>query len=265
MGYVKILDQYGDPINDSNPLPVKQLNNFYLDVALGNIEGFSLQSLLGENPDMQAGVQETIWDQGGIHIKLSTDTQLYISSSNALDDQFIQVPGLDSSYNQISRLAQLDGQNQVALNGDMFRVLSAIVTDVTEPLGDIYISEEATGGDLVGGVPQTVSKIKSKITQGNNLTSNGFYTVPLGKTVCGIKSYYITGKGADVLYKVRFNPPGGISYNNGNFPVYQRMNDFFAEDVCIPEKYDFEIRGITDNPGTFGTTVVIFLLRDNPL
>ena len=246
---------------DFDALRFKTLVSSITEIALGNVPGYSKGFILDENPDMEADVSETMWDQGGLLVRLSGDTQLKISSTSALDVGIvIAVLGTDSNYNAITRVGTLNGNSQVNLDGLMFRVNQAVVVGSVDVQGDIYIAEADT---VVGGVPQTSSKIKSKIRLGNNITSNGFFTVPLGKSICGIRANYIAGKGADVRFSTFVKLFGGVFFNTGTFPVYQGGLPLNAEDVCLPEKTELEVRGTTDNPDTFGTVLISYIMVDN--
>ena len=136
-------------------------NDYYLEVSRGNVPGVTAGFIVGVIPSLGELNTETVWDVGGTYDYLTTDTQLYISSSSASDTSVsVLVTGLDDTFTEITRTVTVGGQSQVALSGLMFRVHSAFVTGPASPGGDLYISESTT---LSGGVPTTNAPIQAKI------------------------------------------------------------------------------------------------------
>ncbi len=78
-------------IDFTRPKLISTSNDFFVDVALGKIPGYSLVNLAGINLNINATTVETFWDQGGDYKYLSADTQLYLSSSSASDTGFALV------------------------------------------------------------------------------------------------------------------------------------------------------------------------------
>lgn len=155
--------------------------DFYMEAALGNIPGYSQEFLIGVNPDIDSGDGElTIWDNKFNLTRLTTYTELFLSSSSSSDtSQTIIVTGLDQNYNPKSTETVLTGQAQVSA-GSFIHVQSAILKVGSAALnGDVYVAESDT---LTSGAPDTNSKVKSKIIQGNGITRNGFYLVPAGSS-----------------------------------------------------------------------------------
>lgn len=258
-GGQELLNDMGDVINPA--IEEKQVVNWAIEVSRGNVEGTVWNPIGGINPNMDQDTEETIWDQGGIYTYLTADTQLFASSSSASDTSVdILVFGLDDTYTEISRTVTVTGQSQVALSGLMFRVHGAVVSGSTEPVGDIYIAETDT---LTGGVPDTVSKIKAKITQGNNITQMALFTVPAGKTAYAVNVDYISGKGDAITYNALARPDGGVFISAGTFELYQTAKSFGLPGVFQTEKTDIEFRGTADNPDAVGTVFYDFVLIDN--
>jgi hypothetical protein len=211
------------------------------ELGLGNIPGRSGINMNGHNPDVNS-TQETLWDQGGIYTYLSADTTLYLSSSDALDTNVdVILVGLDDTYTPVTALANSDGQNQVAFDTDMFRVFSATVLGPTTPDGDLYIAELTASP---GGVPTDVTKIKAKITQGNNLTRMAMYTVPAGGSIFAQRVRGSVGKGDDAVISFCLTDENGTPYALNPFQVYQGNFSFNLgkAGILIPEKQDLEIR-----------------------
>jgi hypothetical protein len=235
--------------------------NFLLEVQKGNVPGHRLVNQPGRNPDMEALVEETIWDNCCQYVYLTADTTLYASSSNASDTAVtLAITGLDDTYTPVTRTVTLNGQNQVALSGDMFRIFQVVVTGSVEPLGDVYIAEADT---LTLGVPNTVSKIKSKILIGRNVTQNGFYTVPAGETAYLIRIVYIAAKGVDVSFAAKVKLLGGVFFTYSEFPLYQSVQESEISGVSFPGKTDLEIAGTASNAGSVAAVTATLLLIED--
>jgi hypothetical protein len=240
---------------------LKSSSRSFIDVTRGLVPGETMIAFGGTNPNMATGAEETIWDQGGIYTYLTADTTLYISSSNASDTNVdVIVTGLDDTYTEITRTVNTNGQNQIALSGDIFRVFSALVSGSIEPLGDLYIAESDS---LTNGVPDTDSKIKAKIVNGNNITQMAIYTIPAGKTGYGITSNYVAGKGQNIEFNPTIRYLGGVFLSTGIFDIYQSAIEFTIPSFVFPEKTDLEFRGTAGSTGTIGTTFLDLKLIDN--
>lgn len=247
----------------TNELLVKPaLSSYLTEIARGNVVGQSIYSMVGRNPNMQAGQLETLWDQGGLYTYLTADTQLYASSTSASDTSvLIAVFGLDDNYAEVTRFVTLNGQTQVALDDLMFRVHSALVAGATEPLGDVYIAETDT---LTGGVPDTTSKIKAKIIQGFNATQMALFTVPAGKTAYAEGQLLSVGKGSSLKIRPLLKPFGGVFIAGSEYEVYQEtVQNIRLPGIQAAEKYDIEYRGIADNNGTIALAALDAIFIDN--
>jgi len=152
--------------------------DFLFEVSKGNVPWHTAFSLFWQNPDVTIWADETLWDQWWLYTYLTSDAQLYASSTDAADTQLIVVSWLDDTYTEVVRTVTLSWQSQIALSWLMFRVHSVIVFDSTEPAWDVYIAETDS---LTWWVPDTASKIKAKIIQWNNFTRMMLYTVPVDK------------------------------------------------------------------------------------
>lgn len=166
-----------------------------LEVARGAISGVARVHKFGYNPAIDADTDpEDVWDAGGLYPFLAAPATLYASSSSGSDTFEYTVVGLDADWNEQTATVTLTGQSQVILAGTWIRVNRAYNSSGTAAVGDVYIAEESTGGDLVGGVPQTATKIKAKIGIGNEQTLMSIYSVPAGKTLF-LYHWYISAMG----------------------------------------------------------------------
>lgn len=235
--------------------------NFFIEVSKGNIAGHSLVNVAGNNYNLDP-TEETIWDQGGNLVYLTADTTLYASSSSASDTNvLIAVVGLDDTYTEVTRLVTVTGQTQVALSGQMFRHFSATCIGTNKNVGDIYIAESDT---LTGGVPDTASKIKSKMVAGNGITRNGFYTVPAGHTGYLIKLRHNSAEGDDLTLTPNIRFFGGVFLPLVEWYVFEMFPEFdmSTSGITFPEKMDLEYRGSSTNNSRVGAMADILLVED---
>lgn len=155
-------------------------DSFFLQVGLGNVPGYSADIVMGvqDNLDTADG-NITVWDNKFDYTPFTADTEMFISSSDDADTHTVMVVGLDSNFDPKVSYTALTGQTQVTA-GNFRHVQAATVLAATIPAGDVYVAATDT---LTAGVPDTDSKVKSKIIQGRNTTHNGFFMVPRGKVI----------------------------------------------------------------------------------
>lgn len=135
----------------------------------------------GLNPDVDTGNEEAIWDVSGEYIFTEIAQPYYISSSSASDTEPITVELITEMPNGLYLrelvTVTLQGQSKLAIPTQFPCVASnrAFNFGSSELLGDVYIYEDDTLSD---GVPDTPSKVRSKIIIGNGQTQQAVYTVP---------------------------------------------------------------------------------------
>lgn len=156
---------------------------FDLQVSRNQIYDHKVIFKFGFNPDIN-GIEETIWDSGGIYAYPSAATVMKVSSSSTNDTaagtgaRTIVVEGLDGDYNEVEEIVTLNGQTAVNTTTSFLRVNRAYVLTAGSggtAAGDIYVGV----GTVTAGVPAT---IYAQITLGNNQTLMAIWTVPAGYT-----------------------------------------------------------------------------------
>src|ERR1035437_7239858 len=98
-------------------IPVVTLNDFYLEVVRGNVNGFAIREIVGQN--IAVGGTEDVWNAA---TSVTTITQfataalLYVSSGSASDDDThtVTITGLDATYDEITETVVMDGETAVA-------------------------------------------------------------------------------------------------------------------------------------------------------
>lgn len=162
---------------------------FETRVALGMEYGMSIVDKFGSNPDIDtATTPEYLWPLGGDYVwGNDAGETLYISSSNALDTQVIEISVLtvdsEGNWNPETFEVTLEGQTKKTIitpSGDpvvrCFRMENNadFGNDIN---GTVYAYYNDT---VIAGVPQTHSKILSVIVDGSNQTKQLMYTIPSG-------------------------------------------------------------------------------------
>lgn len=194
-------------VSDENELYVAN-TPFGLRIGDGKMPGHTAFILTGRNEDVDAGDFEDVWDYGGKYVFLSSDTQLYASSTSTNDTQPIYMQDIHGDFElRYQLLPALNGQNQVAFPYPSLRVNEAFTFGSVATEGDIYIAE---ADSLTGGIPDTPSKIKAVIRQINQKTHMAVYTVPRNY-VAFFNNIYTSinkGKDASLWYGIRlFDKP----------------------------------------------------------
>lgn len=246
--------------------------DYFIEAAQGNITGTLDDRIVGRCLTISNVLKHTLWDFGGDVTYLTADTQLYGSSDSAADTAVILlVQGLDDNYNQTSAIVTLNGQTQVALSGLLFRVHAIIVGNGTNtPLGNVYIAEADT---LTAGKPDTQAKVKGMVEldpkdsgefASYNISHNGFFTVPAGKSMHVLGLFNTTEKNCDIELDLRARVPGGAWLSLNTIWAYQSPVPLgYLQKPRISEKSDVEMRVISGNAGGSFEGNVQFVLIDN--
>lgn len=190
--------------------------NILVQSSLGNVPGHSVIFMIGVAPDLDAGDGSiAIWDNKFDYTPFTGDTEMFLSSSNAADTMTVRVSGLDTNFDPKTVDLALTGQTQASL-GIFRHVQRAYVLGTVTPAGDVYIAASDT---LTAGVPNTQSKVKSKIIQGHNITHNGFYMVPRRKIGATLAFRVSTNKRLEAteittwLYPLDGTPKNLVTYS----------------------------------------------------
>jgi hypothetical protein len=155
--------------------------DFPIEYSAGRIPNTRRIAAAGRNKNIPLGIETHLWDLGGTYTLLNTATQLYGSSTNPSDNTLIAVLGIDNETDGLltTRFFQLNGQNKVPLSGLMYRVFFHFPISSGNFDGNIYIYEDDT---VIGGVPQTFSKIKC-FSSNRESGVSGTFTVPFNAVV----------------------------------------------------------------------------------
>ncbi len=245
--------------NHGNTTPT----DLFLEIARGTYPGVSTDITFAFNPDVDAQAEESLWEQGGSYTYLTADTELFISSSSASDTNVgVLIEGMTSDY-KVKNIpfTFTAGQTQESI-GNFFRIFRVTVVTGNVPLGDLYVAESDT---LTFGVPDTATKIKAKMAQGNNITQMGLYTVPADHTLYVVRFNTFTRKNKDAVVKIVLRAdtaPGFIQ--TSQFPTFQSVVSIGVNPpAAISPKTDIEIRANTTTNQTEVQANIAYILIDD--
>jgi hypothetical protein len=236
--------------------------DFTISVAMGRQEGFRPFTIIGNTfgQDIADG-EKTVWDQDTTLVRLTLDTEIFLSSSNASDTAVTAlITIVNEAFEEQTNTIVLNGQNQITtgLSGIVVKVVNVI--GVIEPLGDIYAAPSTA---LTGGKPSDTTKIQSKIIQGLNVTHNGFYIIPKGFS----SIFMVTRGNTNSINKVAsfkniFTLPGSVSFQtvqySANINGFEfRLTPPIATDAVLggnvilgPEGTFVEVKALVDSNTT---------------
>ena len=137
--------------------------------------------------------EETIWDIGGLYqFPSDNGVSLSISSGDSDDTQEIVVIGLDENFNEKTEIANLNGFNDVPLNGLWTRVFRAYNNDSTNLIGSADVH-------LTGNSSIQYARVLSE----NNQTLMALYTIPANYTGYLLK-FHCSAQNTDSSSSVNF-------------------------------------------------------------
>ena len=168
---------------------------FELQVARGQIQGHSVVTVFGYNPDVDTS-EETVWPDGGTVPHPTVASVLKISSSDANDTsagtgaRTVFIEGLNSSYAVVSETVILNGQTAVNTTNSYLYVNSFYVV-TTGSGGENAGNINAGTGTVTSGVPAVLYDI---IAAGYNNRTTGHYCVPAGYTGYMVEGLFSAGQ-----------------------------------------------------------------------
>ena len=188
---------------------------FKLQVARSQIRGHSIRHIFGYNPDIDTGVEETIWTAGGLYTHASSPTIMTVSSTSASDTaagvgaRQIYLLGINSTGNEVSETVTLNGQTAVNTFHTYTEIQYVLVTSVGSTghnVGNISIGT----GTVTAGVPAV---IYGHILATENGSLMGHYTVPLdytGYLIAGSISTGATQAAKNITARLKYRTTSDI-------------------------------------------------------
>ena len=253
----------------SNILPYSTIANhmpWKMRVARGE-SGFDYINKFGHNETIDTNTTpEDVWSGGGRYtFTADGGAPYFISSSDPLDTQDITIRCLteDASgdWNAEDIVMTLQGQTKVpiifASGNDPVRFYRGYNSDTSDIAGDVYIYEDDT---LTGGIPDTATKIRGVIMDGDNQTEMAIYTVPSNFVGYFEQGYValaspIRAAAMEFVYKIRLH--GGVFRVQGRTTLDTDGSNWWkytygAGFPLLPAKTDIVIRVITVTANSMG-------------
>ncbi len=161
-------------------LPTAIVNDFYLEVARGNVSGYTAREIVGQNAAL-AGADKFIWGEGTVSsqdlTEAATAAIVYISTTAAGDtSKAVTITGVDANYDEITEVITTnatDGRTRVA--GTKAFLAINKVTIAAAVAGKLYVFYAS---EVTNGVPDDLTKVQAVIDIGNTESFNAFYCVP---------------------------------------------------------------------------------------
>jgi len=232
-------------------LPIVMSNDFYLEVARGNVTGFASREIIGTVPAV-AGTYD-VWNAGidanKVITQVTTAALLYVSSSNAGDTtQSVTITGLDANYDVITETIELNGQTRVTGTKAFLRVNGVELSAACA--GNVYVYYVSA---VTGGVPDTKSKIQAMVAIGDLVAYNAIYTVPRNKNLYLTSLRYASAASTtahDVVLSVIRKIYGGsnvtvktIKYTDlGTTNYTDAQVSFTDQPILFPAKSEFRVQ-----------------------
>ena len=157
------------------------------DIKSGKYPTYVTINKFGVNPEITTSTDpEDVWAYGGLYTFTTTAQTYYMSSSDNGDTQDIEITATtedsNGNWNRETWTRSLAGQTKTALSppsgDDCIRFSRAINKGSTDFAGTVYFYEDDT--TTTPGVPDTASKVRGSVNNGDNQTLQCIETVPTG-------------------------------------------------------------------------------------
>ena len=217
---------------------------FYLQVARGQIRNHHIVHIFGYNPDVDSNGEETVWTAGGLYSHLNTPSIMTVSSTSANDTsagtgaRTVYILGINSTGGEVSETVTLNGQTPVNTTHTYTEIQTATVMSVGsggKNAGNIYIGT----GTVTAGV---TANTFGHILIGENKSLIGHYTVPNGYTgylTAGSMSSGTEGGSNYVVGRLKIRENGIIytgaitTFNNGKVDYDFKYPIKINQNACI--------------------------------
>ncbi len=237
--------------------------NYFLDIAKGNIDGVSLFGFAGIDANLGT-VEKTVGGLASGRYAFQTSAMAMEALSSDSDDtsagdgaRTVIIRGLDGDYNMITDTISMNGTTPVPLTKNFLRTnQSEVLTagSVGTNVGKITIRV------ISGPVEQSIIAVAA------TLSRDAIVTVPAGFTAFLWTSSAITEKGDDALIKIYRRPFEGVFILRAALPTYQnQISRAFKIPLPIDEKTDLETTGTSNNEASSVYVTQQFELEDNSI
>ena len=225
-----------------------------LDIASGNMPGWTGLNKFGRNPEIDTANASDIWTYGGATAPrqqytypfIAAAAALYISSSDAGDKQVYTVYGLDADWKAQVQNVTANGQTKTEIGTGLtwIRVHRVVNIGATVNAGAVYVYEDVAPSS---GVP-AAAKVRAHIEIGQNQTLMAVYSTAANTTaylihLWGSMNRSVTTGSADVTLYVRpFGQVFQVKYVIGLVGTGSgKLDQYFDPPLVIQPKSDIKV------------------------
>lgn len=133
----------------------------------------------GRNDDIDSGIEEDIWDSGGVKSILTSAETMSVVSTSANDDLngsgawYVQVGGLDSDYNLVTETVTMDGLTPVITTTQFIAV---------NRVRSVFHGSGQSNAGAITVTGTSSSSLQATIPATNCISQQTHFTVPAGYT-----------------------------------------------------------------------------------
>lgn len=236
--------------------------DFLFAVNAGLLSGHRQIRTFGFNNDLDSGAMEYVWDVGFEPNYDTTNTDMYIVSTSALDTQFITVYGLieDKDGNWIEQYVtkNLAGTTPVLLENKFIRILKAYNANGISLNGSVYV----TKANVLPAVDSDIN-IRAKINISEETTHMAMFTVPSGYTAFVYRLYHGVRRNEDAVFNFQSRMFGKVFRSFGKVTSYQMSQQLELAYEKFIEKTDLRIGVKTLTNNTEASASMHMILVEN--
>jgi len=235
--------------------------NFLFAVNSGYISGHEQNRRYGINSNISTVTDpEDIWDGGGNYVYDSSNSEMFVYSTEVTDVCEIKVTGLiDDNGKWIRRTVTVPVVGSTPVSAGLFiRIFEAKVVSSNPIVGDILVTITNTAG-----LTPSNDFLRAKITAGRNITLMSMYTVPSGYTAFLYKVFFSVAKLTDAEFSVDTRENGSLFSTIAIVGIFEESKQYELGYEKVPEKSDIKISARTETNNTIARSSFHFLLVRN--
>ena len=237
--------------------------------ALGTLNGVYVVEKFGDNPTLDVGVAETIWEGQGLYPwdAFASGAQVLEAVSASASDTLagtgartVRVEGLGSNYELQNENVTLNGTTAATLSLPFIRVFRIrVITAGSSGTNAGVITIRLSGGGVTVGT----------VSAGENQSQMGIYTIPANKTGLIVQFQSALSKKQSTIVEAEIYVRSfgevfqeKLKHRLGATSGSQETTTFVGG-ILVPEKSDIDIRGESDSITTAIGTSFEILVFDN--
>jgi len=225
-------------------------NNFILEIIRGNVPGHGFIRKFFRNPSTALNTDEDMWDYAATEdtytYTADTGADYYIFSSNATDNQLVQLNLLDSNFRVRIEYITLNGKTPVKVatrkHTRVYRMFNALGSPFA---GNIFCTE---GDGVTDGAPDDTADVRAYISIGNEQTQMCHFTIPneMHGLLLGFEGSVVKKQAAAVDVNAFARLPGSSfriqEYIGLNTTGTSYATKIYATPILVPPRTDLKVR-----------------------